>query len=265
MLMALNNSIRFIDDKLYCDSIPAAAIAQDAGTPVYVYSLCRVLHNYQALQSAFSDLDAHIHYSAKANANPAILRTLIEAGAGIDAVSAGEIFLALNVGVAPEKIVFAGVGKTADEIRYAIERGVGWFNIENAAECDVINTLAREFGRVQQVALRLNPEVTASTHAYIATGHGGAKFGLTADAIRSLLDRQAAFPHLTFAGLHVHIGSQLKEVNATVAGVERALKLIEPYSGISVINIGGGFPANYPLQQNLPKASVRCCAAIRCW
>ena len=250
--MSLNDSIRYVDDKLYCDSIPVAALAQEAGTPVYIYSLRRVLHNYKALTSAFSGLDAHIHYSAKANANPAILRILVEAGAGIDAVSAGEIFLALNAGVAPEQIVFAGVGKTTDEIRYAVERGVGWINVENLAECDVINTLAGEFGRVQQVALRLNPEVTASTHPYIATGHGGAKFGLTADAIRILLDRQADFPNLAFVGLHVHIGSQLKDVSATVAGVKRVLKLIEPYPGISVINIGGGFPAAYDQSTQLP-------------
>ncbi|NWG15899.1 MAG: diaminopimelate decarboxylase, partial [Chloroflexi bacterium] len=197
-------------------------------------------------------MDAHIHYSAKANANLAILRTLVAAGAGVDAVSGGEIYRALLAGARPEDIVFAGVGKTPAELRYALEQQVGWFNVENLDELRLLNQLAAETGRPARVALRLNPDIAASTHPHIATGHSGAKFGLPTDMVRDTLARQAEYPHLRFDGIHIHIGSQLHDTQATRRAVEVALELVAPYPAIRTVNIGGGLPVAYTPDETLP-------------
>ncbi len=249
----LNESIHYQNGRLHCDTIPIKNIVSQTGTPVYIYSEARVLSNLRRIQTAFNSLDVHVHYSAKANASLAILRTLVGAGAGIDAVSGGEIYRALLADVDPRRIVFAGVGKTTDELAYAIERGVGWFNVENIAELDVLNNLAekRDSG-APQVALRLNPEVTANTHPYIATGHGGAKFGLTAAIIRDVLTQQARYPNLQFAGIHIHIGSQLGDTAATKDAIRAALELIAPYPAMRTVNIGGGLPVAYQPDDVVP-------------
>lgn len=249
----LNESIRYAASVLHVDQVALPTLAQQCGTPAYVYSLGRVIANYRRVQWAFAPLGAHIHYSAKANANLRILRTLIAEGAGVDAVSAGEIYRALQAGAVPQDVVFAGVGKTPDEIRWAVEQGVGWFNVENVAECALIDRFAAELGRDSvRVALRLNPDVTANTHPYIATGHGGAKFGLTADAVAGLLARQADYPRLRFAGIHIHIGSQLHDIGATQTAVRKALELIQPYPSIDTVNVGGGLPVAYEVGEELP-------------
>ncbi|MCC6805347.1 MAG: diaminopimelate decarboxylase, partial [Anaerolineae bacterium] len=203
-------------------------------------------------RSAFPQ--AHIHYSAKANANLAVLDTLVRAGAGIDAVSGGEVYRARLANAAPEQIVFAGVGKTGQELYYAVEEGIGWFNVENVHEAHKLNTIACECSRQVRVALRFNPDVTANTHPHIATGHGGAKFGLTADAIRDLMAHQADMPYLDFAGIHIHIGSQLHDTAATLQAVRAALDLIAPYPTIRTVNIGGGLPVAYEDDESLPSA-----------
>ena len=251
-----NESIKYKDGKLYCDSVSLEDIVETCGTPVYVYSLKRAISNYQRIKKAFSELNAHIHYSAKANANLTILRTLIDAGAGIDAVSGGEIHRALAAGVSPSNIVFAGVGKSPDELRYAVEQGVGWFNIENVDECRQLNDIAADLQRAPvKIALRLNPDVAASTHPHIATGHGGAKFGLTAETIRDLLTHQSDYPQLEFAGIHIHIGSQLHDTHATTQAIDAALNLIAPYPQMQTVNIGGGLPVAYNSQEDMPSVN----------
>lgn len=248
-----NASIQYQGGMLHCDTVDLREIAAECGTPVYVYSLRRALDNLQRIRSSFSGMNAHIHYSAKANANLTLLKTLISAGAGIDAVSAGEIHRALMAGAKPEDIVFAGVGKSTEELNYAIEKGIGWFNVENVAECQQINEIASQLGRSGvRIAPRLNPEVTANTHPYIATGHGGAKFGMTAETIQWLLAHQADYPALQFAGIHIHIGSQLHDTIATVKAVETALEVIAPYPALTTVNIGGGLPVAYTPQEELP-------------
>lgn len=249
----LNESFRYVQGELYSDGVRLQDLAEEYGTPLYVYSLPRALNNYRRIRQAFAPLNAHIHYSAKANANLSVLQALIKWGAGIDAVSAGEIMRALKAGTRPQKIVFAGVGKTPQEIHYAVEQGVGWFNVENVDELDHIEAAAQKTGRDQvRVALRFNPEVTANTHPYIATGHGGAKFGLTAELVRDLYDAHSQWPHLNFAGIHVHIGSQLHDIDATCAAVEKALDLIAPYPFLRTVNIGGGLPVAYHPDDQLP-------------
>lgn len=252
----LNDSIHYANGTLYCDEVPVREIAAEVGTPVYIYSLKRALDNLHRIRMAFAELQPHIHYSAKANANLGVLRCLIEAGTGIDAVSAGEIHKALTAGANPQDIVFAGVGKTPAELEYALEKGVGWFNVENVAECTLIDQIAARLGcPPPSIALRFNPDITANTHPNIATGHGGAKFGLTADVITDLLSHQSDYPHLRFAGIHLHIGSQLHDTIATRKAVEAALALIAPYPNIRTVNIGGGLPVAYRSDEVIPDYS----------
>jgi diaminopimelate decarboxylase len=201
---------------------------------------------------AFAPLKPAIHYSIKANGNLALLRLLKDAGLGMDAVSAGEIYRALKAGVDPAHIVFAGVGKTRGEIAYALESGIGWLNVESPAELRLLDTLAGEIGKSPSVALRLNPGIQAQTHHHIATGHFGAKFGMTPDVIREILACRTEYPHLHIAGLHVHIGSQLGDVRETVAAVQVAQSLAGPYPDIRTLNIGGGFPVHYTESDEYP-------------
>lgn len=244
--MVFNSSIRSVGQYLSIDSLTIDEIVAEVGTPTYIYSLRRAIENYNHLKHAFSNLDTHVHYSAKANSNLAVLKALSEAGAGVDTVSMGEIHRALQTGFEPEDIVFAGVGKTYQEIEYAVQQNIGWFNVENVLELDYIQAIAKQHGRENiQVALRLNPQVTANTHPYISTGHGGAKFGLTAKVISDILSRQSEYPNINFAGVHLHIGSQLGDKDATVKAVEKALELILPYPQIQTINMGGGIPVPY--------------------
>lgn len=249
----LNDSFYYQDSALFCDSVPIREIIAQVGTPVYIYSLSRALSNLAHIRTAFAALNPHIHFSAKANANLAILKALVDAGAGIDAVSAGEIHKALLAGAKPADIVFAGVGKTPDELAYAVQNGVGWFNVENIAECQLINDIVGALEKPPaRIALRLNPEITADTHPHIATGHGGAKFGLTAEVIQSLLASQDSYPNLKFSGIHVHIGSQLHDPTPTRQAVQKALDLIAPHPAIHTVNIGGGLPVPYLSSDHLP-------------
>ena len=248
-----NKSIDYRNGNLHCDNVAITDVAEEFGTPTYVYSLPRILENYHCLHSAFQGIDAHIHYSAKANANLTVLKTLIDAGAGIDAVSAGEIFRAIKAGAKPENIVFAGVGKTVDELKYAIENNIGWINAENIEECYHINEIAQSLGKSSvKVALRLNPNVTANTHPYIATGHGGAKFGLTANSVSRLLSKQSELPYVDFAGIHIHIGSQLNDTVATCEAIQKAIDVITPYPKIKTLDIGGGLPVAYKPDESIP-------------
>lgn len=218
-------------------------LAAEVGTPCYVYSLDRALHNLARLRAAFPEAD--IHYSLKANANLALLRALCAAGAGADAVSGGEVFRALQAGIAPEHIVFAGVGKTAAELAYALESRVGWINVESAGELARLAQIAYAKGVRPRVALRLNPDVQADTHHYIATGHAAAKFGIAPADAERLLAARAEYADLDIAGLHIHIGSQLGTVERTVEAVRAVLPFFERFPSLHTLDLGGGFPVSY--------------------
>lgn len=246
----LNNAFHYQDGNLYCDSVCIKDIIAQTNTPAYIYSIPQALANLSAIQSAFPN--AHIHYSAKANANLAVLRALISAGAGIDTVSGGEIHRALLAGANAEDIVFAGVGKTSNELYFALEQNVGWINIENVEEARLLQAIAAEAGKTVRIAVRFNPDVAANTHHHIATGHGGAKFGLPEGAIRKLFDLRDKTPNLRYEGIHIHIGSQLHDTIATEQAVRATLALIKPYPFITTLNIGGGLPAAYRPDETLP-------------
>ena len=254
--MVFNSSIRYVEDSLFIDGIAVETIAREVGTPTYVYSLKRVTENYRRLRTAFATLEARIHYSVKANDSPALLQALGRSGSGFDCVSAGEIDRCLRAGARARDIVFAGVGKTREEIDFAVSSGIGWFNVENRAELGYINAIAADRGvDAVKVALRLNPQVSANTHPYMATGHGAAKFGLTADVIREILSQQDEFPRLSFAGIHIHIGSQLGDTDATLTALDAALELIAPYPLVRAVNLGGGLPVAYHFDAEQPTHS----------
>jgi diaminopimelate decarboxylase len=249
----LNDSFQYKSAQLHCDNIPIEQIVAQTGTPVYIYSLKRALHNLSRIRTAFAHLNPHIHYSAKANANLSILRALTAVGAGIDAVSGGEIHKALLAGAKPDSIVFAGVGKTGDELHFALKKGVGWINVENIGELWLINHLiAHQKRSPARVALRLNPDIVAPTHRYIATGHKSAKFGLSIETIQDVLVHQNDYPNISIEGIHVHIGSQLHNTIATQRAVETAVELAKSYPNIHTINIGGGLAVQYAPDESIP-------------
>src|SRR5579859_5156978 len=245
-------AFHYVDGQLYADRVALTEIAAEAGTPCYVYSRDRVLENWAGIRSAFPQAD--IHYSLKANANLALVKLLIDSGAGLDAVSGGEIFRALRAGASPGQIVFAGVGKTRQELAYALEVGVGWLNVESSQELARIADIAQTLRKRPRIALRINPAVLADTHHYIATGHSAAKFGIPLDEARRLLDEygDGDSPSLTIQGLHLHIGSQLGNVDRTVEAVQAVLPLFDAYPQLKYLNLGGGFPVSYMGESVVP-------------
>jgi diaminopimelate decarboxylase len=249
----LNEVIHYGQDgALFCDGVALAAVANATDTPVYVYSANRIKRNIDRLKAAFGRLGASIRYSAKANANLTLLGLIHAAGIGVDAVSAGEIFRAIQAGVDPERIVFAGVGKTREELIYALGADVGWFNVESRAELELLNMLAGESDQSAVVALRRNPGIHAKTHHHIATGHFGAKFGMPPDEVATILAQRKNYAHLKISGMHIHIGSQLGDVQETVDAVRAAVMLAAPYPDVRTLNVGGGFPVRYTEYDDYP-------------
>ncbi len=246
------------DAQLHCEDVPVASIAAEFGTPLYLYSREAVLARFGALSTAFAAAKPTICYSVKANSNMHLLRLLAEAGAGFDVVSGGELFRALKAGADPAKIVFAGVGKTADEIRYALQERIFFLNVECEGELEAIAAIAEELGVRARVAFRFNPDVDAHTHAHITTGKSENKFGLDADSIRRMVSRFAGNPAIELAGIHVHTGSQISDPGPHALALQRALALIDDLRALpdlsdadraqirfGYVNIGGGFGISY--------------------
>jgi diaminopimelate decarboxylase len=239
----------------WCDQVAVEALAEEYGTPLYVYSRARVEENYRHVQHAFKALNARIHFSVKSNANGAILRVLRELGSGFDVVSAGEAYRALRAGADPASLVFAGVGKTESELTFALDNNLGWINVESVQELEVLNRLADERHAKPQVALRINPQIEADTHHHMNTGGHRSKFGIDVAEARSVLLQAGQFLNLDIAGLHVHIGSQLANTAETVAALNRVLELAALHP-IRNLDIGGGFPVPYKPADELPDPSV---------
>jgi diaminopimelate decarboxylase len=254
------------DGELYCEDVPADRIADELGTPVYIYSQATLLAHYRQLADAFGGppLAATICYSVKTNSNLHILRLLAQAGCGFDIVSGGELFRALAAGGDPKKIVYAGVGKTDAEIRQAMAAGIGLFNVESEAELVNLDGLAREAGAAVRGALRINPDVDPHTHAYITTGKKETKFGIDLDRAAEVFRRHARkngadAPGLHLTGVHLHIGSQITQVEPYVEAVTKVLRLIESLRGegyrLDWLDLGGGFGINYRGEHALPAAA----------
>jgi diaminopimelate decarboxylase len=234
---------------LLCDGVSVQSIVDRVGTPVYVYSAQAIRHAYQAIDAAFADYPHAIHYALKANSTLAIVRLLRLLGSRADANSGGEIAVALRAGFDPKDIVLTGVGKTRDELEVAIAKGVGTINAESAGELDRIADVARGMSRVARVALRVNPDIDALTHANISTGLKSNKFGVPLHEARAIYAARRAHAGLRFVGVHVHIGSQITSAEplrrAADALVSLAMDLTEDGFDIEHVDLGGGLGIAY--------------------
>ncbi len=229
---------------LHCEGVDVAKLADEHGTPLYVYSSATVLDHYRRLDAALDGVDHEVAYAVKANSNLSVLRLLAKDGASFDIVSAGELFRVIKAGGDPAHCTFAGVGKTRDEIVYALEKGIYSFNVESEEELRYLNQVAGELGMVAPAAVRVNPNVDAKTHKYISTGKSENKFGVDFERIEGLYERAAAeLPNIKLRGLQMHIGSQLTSIAPFIEAVEKVTPLVKGLKekhGIEFWSIGGG-------------------------
>lgn len=235
--------------QLFCEDVSVAGLAQEYGTPLWVYSSARILHEFNAIREAFVAVDPVICYSVKANSNLSILRLLGGAGCSFDVVSGGELYRVREAGADTSKVVFAGVGKTHAEIHDALQADILMFNVESEPELDAIAEVASGLGRVARVALRLNPDIDAGTHAKTTTGKRGNKFGMDIERHNQLAAKVLANPHLELRGIHMHLGSPILSTEPYAAAAAKALQVVkdlrEHGHEINWINLGGGFGLSY--------------------
>jgi len=236
-------------DDLYCEDVSVARIAAEVGTPVYIYSHATLTRHFQALDDAFSYVPHLICFALKANANLAVLKLFADLGGGLDVVSGGELYRGLAAGVPPERIVFAGVGKTREEIAYALKSGILMFNVESDQELRRISEIATELGSTARIALRENPDVDAKTHPYIATGLKQSKFGIDIGQALEEYETAKKLPAVEVVGIHQHIGSQITKIQPFVDSLTRTLGLVrrlrEQGTDIRYVDIGGGLGITY--------------------
>jgi len=238
------------DGLLHVGDLPLDQVVAATGTPAYVYDLDAVAAAWRHLAAAFQPLGGEVLYAVKANSNLAVLSRLARTGAGFDVVSGGELLRVLRAGGDPARTVFAGVGKTAEELALAVGHGV-MVHVESADELEALQVVAAGLGRRARFAVRVNPDVEVDTHAYIRTGHDEAKFGVAIEVADELLARAAKgdFPDLDPAGVHVHVGSQLPDPDGMAAGAKIGVEVIEAgrAAGLPLdwLDVGGGLPIDY--------------------
>lgn len=234
---------------LYCENVRVADIVRKVGTPAYIYSHKTFVDNVRSLQKAFKPLNPLICYSMKANSNLAVLKTVVNQGAGLDIVSAGELYRARKVKCDPKKIVFAGVGKNEQEIEAAIRYGILFFNVESMPELVLIDKVAGRMGLRAKISLRVNPDVDPQTHRHISTGKSESKFGLDLQLARELFRRRHTFRNISLCALHVHIGSQIVIADPFVKAFRKVLAFVDELAlqGIVIeyLNLGGGLGVVY--------------------
>jgi diaminopimelate decarboxylase len=242
------HSFQYRDGHLYCESVDLVRVAEEFGTPTYIYSAGTILDHYARLDTALESLDHLICYAVKANSNRAILKLLIGAGAGFDIVSGGELYRVLAAGGDPAKCTFAGVGKSREEIEYALEQRVYSFNVESEAELEHIDRVARLKETRAPIALRVNPDVDAHTHQYISTGSHENKFGIALDRIGAIYEQAAKMRNVEIVGVQMHIGSQIAEATpfaSAIAKVAPIVRELKSKYGIKFLSIGGGMGIVY--------------------
>ncbi|MDD5130244.1 MAG: diaminopimelate decarboxylase [Candidatus Omnitrophica bacterium] len=243
------HDFKYKNNKFYCEDVKVEDLAKKFGTPLYVYSYRTLTDHYLKLKSAFSEINPLICYSVKANSNLSILKALIAKGAGLDIVSGGELFRAQKAGCPAQKIVYASVGKTDQEIAAAISKGILFFNVESLAELKNINRIAKSLNKITRVAIRINPDVEAKTHKYISTGKITNKFGIDLVSAYKILLLRKNFKNLKICGLHIHIGSQITKSEPFVEAIKKVSYFIRRLKdqGISLeyLNIGGGLGIIY--------------------
>lgn len=269
--MALNwqtSALTYKHARLHVEDVPVEELARQFGTPLYAYS-SEVLHRqYSRLQHSMQGLagEVLVCYALKANANPTLGGLLAGMGAGADVVSGGEVYLARRMGFPGERIVFAGVGKTRNEMAEALDAGVRSFHVESRGELEALTDVAAAMGRVAPVAVRVNPDVEAGTHPYITTGTKANKFGVGPSEALDMIRWAAAVPALAPVGLHAHIGSQLQRVQPVLAAVERLLELWDALAAegieLAELDIGGGLGIQYRPEEE-PEGPEELAAGLR--
>ena len=259
------NHFHYRGGVLHAEDVAVPEIAAAVGTPFYCYSTATLTRHYNVFAGAFTGLDALVCYAMKANSNQAVIRTLGKLGAGADVVSEGELRRALAAGIAPEKIVFSGVGKTAREMDFALASGIHCFNVESEPELELLSARAVAAGRTAPVSLRINPDVDARTHSKIATGKAENKFGIPWRDARRVYARAAALPGLKIVGVDMHIGSQITDLQpfddafALLAELTAALR--SDGHDIRHVDVGGGLGIPYK-NDNAPPPAPEAYAAI---
>ena len=259
------NYFHYKDNELWCEEVSVTDIAGKVGTPFYLYSQRTLKHHFRVFDTAFSDVPHIICFAVKSNSNIAVLRIFIAEGSGVDIVSGGELYRALQAGVDARKVVYSGVGKKVDEIEYALKSDILMFNAESSQELGVINSCAGRLGKKAGIALRVNPDVDPETHPHISTGLKSNKFGI--DIKRSLEEyRQArALRHLDIKGVSCHIGSQVTKISPFLDALNRLKKLVrllrEDGMDIKYLDLGGGLGITYD-REDVPHPSVYAKAII---
>ncbi|MQQ08772.1 diaminopimelate decarboxylase [Epibacterium sp. SM1979] len=248
------------DGALYAEDVPVAEIAAAVGSPCYIYSTATLLRHFRLFDEALEGTEHLVCYAMKAASNQAILKTLAQAGAGMDVVSQGEYLRAKAAGVPGDKIVFSGVGKTAEEIRTALTGGIRQFNVESEPEMVVISRVAQELGKTAPITIRVNPDVDAKTHAKIATGKSENKFGIPISRAKEVYALAASLPGLEVVGIDCHIGSQLTELEPFKLAYEKVAELTEALRAeghnIRRLDLGGGLGIPYARSNEAPPLPV---------
>jgi diaminopimelate decarboxylase len=250
---------QYRDGQLFCEGVALKAIAEQHGTPCYIYSAKMIRDRFRAFDSGLAGLDHTVHFAVKANSNLSILRLLAQEGSGFDIVSAGELFRVLEAGGQASKVVFSGVGKTAEEMEYAIKAGVRQFNCESAEELDILNGVCERLKSKAEIGLRVNPDVDASTHPYISTGLKEHKFGIDIDVVEGVYEYASSLPWLTVQATSCHIGSQLLDATPLLEAADKMLSLIDRLAKrgivISRFDFGGGLGVSYRPEDETPSIS----------
>jgi diaminopimelate decarboxylase len=245
------------ENRLFAEDVELAAIAEQTGTPCYVYSRATLERHWQAFDRALSGHDHLVCYAVKANSNLAVLQILATLGSGFDIVSGGELERVLRAGGDPAKVVFSGVGKTLEEMRRALAADIRVFNVESRSELHRLNDVAGECGKTAPVSLRVNPDVDANTHPYIATGLRDNKFGITIDRALDAYQAAAELSNVRISGVDCHIGSQLTKLAPFVDALQRILALVDRLQATGIelqhINLGGGLGIRYCEKDNPPQ------------
>jgi diaminopimelate decarboxylase len=249
-------AFNYVNGQLLCEQVPITALAAEFGTPLWVYSKAKLLHEYRAIQDAFAALEPVICYSVKSNSGLGLLKVLNEAGSSFDVVSGGELFRVQQAGADTTRVVFAGVGKTDDEIRFGLQNNILMFNVESEAELDAISAVAKSLNRVAPVALRLNPDIDAKTHAKTTTGKKGNKFGMDIERHNALAGKVLADPHLELRGIHMHLGSPILTTDPYEQAAKKALEVVTDLRKAghqtNWVNLGGGFGLSYKGEEAPP-------------
>jgi diaminopimelate decarboxylase len=245
---------------LFIEDVELEEIARSAGTPVYVYSATAIRERYQSYDTAFGETPHQVFYAVKANSNLSILRLLAAEGAGFDIVSGGELYRVLHAGGRPDRVVFSGVGKTREEVEYALSSGIHSFNCESESELALIDSIASRLGKRARIAMRVNPHVDAQTHPYISTGLRDHKFGIDIDAVESVYERARAFGNLDLEGISCHIGSQLLDTSPLMEALDAVLALAARLRAASIpighLDLGGGLGVPYKPEQHEPDVAA---------